>query len=181
MTGSLDGSLKDNTVPIVARGSGLGPFMMWPVMAYLGIGAVRADAVFASGLQRRDEPSASQVRQAAAAAIRAFGWSGCAGRVAQEFGDHPETAAIRMRWARGVASAAFADWPPEPAHVREVMMAVGRAADGMIVSARRLLAYIRAGDSEGAALEMDRHLRGLLYVWRLALPGSQMIAGEVVT
>ena len=87
---------------------------MWPVMAYLSIGAVRADAVFVSGLRRCDEPSAGQVRQAVAAAIRAFGCSGCAGRVAQEFGDHPETAVIRMRWARGVAREAFADSPPEP-------------------------------------------------------------------
>ena len=82
---------------------------MWPVMAYLSIRAVRADAVFVSGLQRRDEPSAGQVRQAVAAAIGAFGGSGCAGRVAQEFGDHPEAAVIRMRWARAVACEAFVD------------------------------------------------------------------------
>jgi hypothetical protein len=43
------------------------------------------------------------------------------------------------------------------AYVREVMLAVGRAADGMIVSSRRrLLEHLRAGDSEGAALE--RHV-----------------------
>ena len=83
-------------------------------MAYLSIGAVWADAVFASGLQRRDEPSAGQIRQAVAAGIRAFGCAGCAGRVAQEFGDHPETAAPRMRWALGVAREAFADLPAEP-------------------------------------------------------------------
>jgi hypothetical protein len=82
-------------------------------MAYLSIGAVWADAVFASDLQRGDEPSAGQVRQAVAAAIRALGSSGCAGRVAQEFGDHPETAVIRMRWARRVAREAFADPAPE--------------------------------------------------------------------
>ncbi len=87
---------------------------MWPVMANQSIGAVRADAVFVSGLQGYDEPSAGQVRQAVAAAIRAFGCSGCAGRVAQEFGDHPETALIRMRWARGVAREAFANSPREP-------------------------------------------------------------------
>jgi hypothetical protein len=29
--------------------------------------------------------------------------------VAQEFGDHPETAVIRMRWARAMAREAFAD------------------------------------------------------------------------
>jgi hypothetical protein len=82
-------------------------------MAYLSIAAVRADAVFASDLQRGDEPSAGQVPQAVAAAIRALGSSGCAGRVAQEFGDHPETAVIRMRWARRVAREAFADPVPE--------------------------------------------------------------------
>jgi hypothetical protein len=71
--------------------------------------AARADAVFVSGLRRRDEPSAGQVRQAIAKAIATFGRSGCAGRVAQEFGDHPETAVIRMRWAAGVAREAFAD------------------------------------------------------------------------
>src|SRR6516162_3936783 len=78
-------------------------------MAYLSVGADWADAVFVSGLQRRDELSADQVRQAAGAAIRAFGCSGCAGRVAQEFGDHPETAVTRMRWARAVAREAFGD------------------------------------------------------------------------
>ena len=87
---------------------------MCPVMPCLSIGAFRADAVFASWLQRGDEPSAGQVRQAVAAAMRAFGYSGCAERVAQEFGDHPETAVIRMRWARAVAREAFADSASEP-------------------------------------------------------------------
>ena len=68
------------------------------------------------------------------------------------------------------------------AYVREVMLAVGRAADGMIVSSRRrLLAHLRAGDGEGAALEVERHLRGLLFVWRLALPGSQAAGSEAMT
>ena len=87
---------------------------MWPVMPYLNIGACQADAVFASGLQRGDEPSAGQVRQAVAKAIGAFGYSGCAERVAQEFGDHPETAVIRMRWARAVTHEAFTETAPDP-------------------------------------------------------------------
>ena len=67
-------------------------------------------------------------------------------------------------------------------YVREMMLAVGRAADGMIVSSRRrLLAHMRAGDGEGAALEMERRLRGLLYMWRLALPGRVAAASEAVT
>ena len=67
-------------------------------------------------------------------------------------------------------------------YVREMMLAVGRAADGMIVSSRRrLLAHMRVGDGEGAALEMERRLRGLLHMWRLALPGRMAAASEAVT
>jgi hypothetical protein len=75
--------------------------------------AVWTDALFASMLQRSDGPSAGQVRQAVAAAVRAYGGRGCAERVAQEFGDHPETAVARMRWARGVVDEVFAA-PPRP-------------------------------------------------------------------
>lgn len=72
----------------------------------LGISAARADALFASALQRSEEPSAAEVRQAIATAIRAFGARGCAALVAQEYGEHPETAALRMRWARAVVEGA---------------------------------------------------------------------------
>jgi hypothetical protein len=72
----------------------------------LSIGAARADALFASALQRSDEPSTSQVEQAVAAAIGALGELGCAARVAQAFGEHPETAVPRMRWARAVLAGA---------------------------------------------------------------------------
>jgi len=34
-------------------------------------------------------------------------------------------------------------------------------------------AHMRAGDADGAALEMERHLRTLVFMWRLALPGRQ--------
>jgi hypothetical protein len=71
---------------------------------HLSAGAVRADALFASDLQRGDEPSVAQVDQAIAAAVGALGARGCAARVAQEYGEHPETAAVRMRWARGLAA-----------------------------------------------------------------------------
>jgi hypothetical protein len=73
-----------------------------------GIHASEADALFVSALQRSDAPSLGQIRQAIAAAIGTFGCVGCAERVAQEFGDHPETAAARMRWARTVADQVFA-------------------------------------------------------------------------
>ena len=83
--------------------------------------AVWADALFASMLQRSERPDAGQVRKAIAAAVRAYGGPGCAQRVAQEFGDHPETAVDRMRWARAVADQAFGrvpGAPPRPARDR---------------------------------------------------------------
>ena len=73
--------------------------------------AVWINALFASSLQRSDKPSAGQIRQAIAAAVYAYGGPGCAERVAQEFGDHPETAVMRMRWARAVASEVFGPAP----------------------------------------------------------------------
>jgi hypothetical protein len=65
---------------------------MSPVSYDLGISAARADALFASALQRSEEPSPRQVRQAIAAALGAHGPHGCAARVAQAYGEHPETA-----------------------------------------------------------------------------------------
>ena len=66
--------------------------------------AFRADALFVSGLQRSDELSPGQIRKAVAVALDTYGAAGCAGRVAQEFGDHPETAVARMCWVRGVVA-----------------------------------------------------------------------------
>jgi hypothetical protein len=83
----------------------------------LNISAVRADALFASALQCSDEPSALQVRQAIAAATQTFGDLGCAARVAQEFGEHPETAVTRMRWARTAVAGAFGGTPPDTGYV----------------------------------------------------------------
>jgi hypothetical protein len=74
--------------------------MMRSATTHLSVNTVRADALFASALQRSDEPTAAQVRQAITEAIRTFGPQGCVARVAQAFGEHPETAVLRMRWAR---------------------------------------------------------------------------------
>jgi hypothetical protein len=78
------------------------------VIDHSGTSDVWADALFASVLQRSDRPSAGQVRKAIATTVRAFGGVGCVQRVAQEFGDHPEAAVDRMRWARAVADELFA-------------------------------------------------------------------------
>ena len=56
-------------------------------------------ALFPSGLQRSGDPTPASVAEAISRAVRRFGTSGCAGRMAQEFGDRPQTAAEPMRWA----------------------------------------------------------------------------------
>jgi hypothetical protein len=61
---------------------------------------VEYEALFASALQRSDAPSPEVVADAIRRTVRQFGRRGCAGRMAQEFGDHPETAVERMNWVR---------------------------------------------------------------------------------
>jgi hypothetical protein len=85
-------------------------------MHHLSVSAARADALFVSALQRSEELSTGQVQQAVASAVRTFGSRGCAERVAQEFGDHPDTAVARMRWARMVTAEAFGRLEPGPDH-----------------------------------------------------------------
>jgi hypothetical protein len=91
---------------------------MRPAAHHLSINAVRADALFVSALQRSDEPDSEQIRAAVAAAVRELGGRGCAERVAQEFGDHPETAVARMRWARRLVAKTFGTRAPEVIHAR---------------------------------------------------------------
>jgi GntR family transcriptional regulator, transcriptional repressor for pyruvate dehydrogenase complex len=53
--------------------------------------------------------------------------------------------------------------------MHDLMITVGPAADGIILSSRRrLLEAIRAGDADGAAAEMEHHLRRLHFMWRLS-------------
>jgi DNA-binding GntR family transcriptional regulator len=50
-----------------------------------------------------------------------------------------------------------------------LMIAVGRAADYIVFNSRkRVLAYLRAGDFDEAGLEMEKHIRTLQFMWRLA-------------
>ena len=67
--------------------------------------AVRAEALFASSVQSSDQPTGIEVRGAVAATLRKFGIRGCAAAVAGEYGEHPETAVPRMRWALQLAAA----------------------------------------------------------------------------
>lgn len=78
----------------------------------------RCEALFASALQRSEAPSAGLVAREISRMLSDLGTEGCACRVAQEFGDHPESARDRMLWARQ----AVADLPAEPPPFRRVAM-----------------------------------------------------------
>ena len=53
--------------------------------------------------------------------------------------------------------------------IHDLMLTVGPAADGIILSSRRrLLDLIRVGDADGAAAEMEKHLRRLHFMWRVS-------------
>jgi hypothetical protein len=58
----------------------------------------RRVALFASGLQCSDAPTAAMAAEAIKATVRGIGIHGCVSRMAEEFGDHPDAAAERMRW-----------------------------------------------------------------------------------
>jgi len=68
----------------------------------LNVNDARYLALFPSGLQPSAAPTAEAVAHAINRAIRRLGMRGVA-RMTQEFGDHPDAAATRMRWARQLA------------------------------------------------------------------------------
>lgn len=69
----------------------------------LNISAARTGALFASPLQRSDEPSTSQVQQAIATAIGVHGVRGCAAHVAQANGGGDSLRCVRRSVWRGGA------------------------------------------------------------------------------
>jgi hypothetical protein len=72
-------------------------------MAHYRLIAARADALFASNMSAGSYPTVAEVCTAIRQALRAHGGArGCRGEVAAAFGDYPEVAVMRMRWARQV-------------------------------------------------------------------------------
>ena len=69
-------------------------------MTRLNVNDAQCTALFASGLQRSDAPTGEAMAEAVSRTVRQYGVRGCAGLMAQEFGDHPEAAMDRMRWVR---------------------------------------------------------------------------------
>ena len=70
--------------------------------AQLTVNDARCRALFASSLQRSDAPDTDAVAEAIRVTMQQLGADGCAARMAQECGDHPEAAAARMHWVRSL-------------------------------------------------------------------------------
>jgi hypothetical protein len=99
----------------MAPGGDPGPATTHPgAPAWGTVTGTRHVALFASGLQRSDVPTAVMAAEAATATLRRFGIQGCLSRMAQEFCDHPDAAAARMRWICQF-TAQLPAWPLRPA------------------------------------------------------------------
>ena len=69
------------------------------------LAAARAAALFVSHLSVTDDPTPAQVDAVIRHSLLTHGGSrGCAADVAATYGDYPELAAPRMRWARSVVA-----------------------------------------------------------------------------
>lgn len=67
----------------------------------------RVEALFVSPVQRSERPTPELIRDAVETACARLGERGCAALVAQEFGEHPDTAVGRMVWARHAIQHAY--------------------------------------------------------------------------
>jgi hypothetical protein len=79
--------------------------------------AARAEAIFTSHLPTGSLPTGAEASALIAAAVRAYGGTrGCAAEVAAAYGERPETAAPRMRWARTVVETIYRTRPRDRTH-----------------------------------------------------------------
>ena len=93
------------------------------------IATARAEALFASTLPTGSTPDLREATTMITTTVRrCSGVRGCAVEMAGAFGDSPEAAVRRMRWAREVALTLFASHPDttaHPFHVNPAHAAVG--------------------------------------------------------
>jgi hypothetical protein len=83
--------------------------MSTPVLYQEPARTALADALFTSDLSARCEHTRTKIATAIGYAISTHtGTGGCAAEVAAAYGEHPEMAARRMRWARAVIEGAGA-------------------------------------------------------------------------
>jgi hypothetical protein len=74
--------------------------------------AARAEALFGSDLSTDTEPPRAEITAAIRRSIHLYGGThGCASNLAGAFGERPETAVPRMRWALRLVRAAYPRGP----------------------------------------------------------------------
>jgi len=72
------------------------------------LAVARAEALFTSPMNTGSQPTAAEVRDAIRDSLRSHrGIRGCVDGLAAAYGDCPEIASIRMRWARRVVAAIY--------------------------------------------------------------------------
>ena len=98
-------------------------------MTRLNVNDARCEALFVSDLQRSDASDAAALAEIISAAVRQYGIRGCASRMAQAFGDHPEAAAARMRWVRQLVAEVPVARPPQLPRGGEQLRWRGRGPD----------------------------------------------------
>jgi hypothetical protein len=70
--------------------------------------AARAAALFVSDISAAARPTDTEVEEAIRHSVRTRGGArGCAADLAAAYGDHPELAAPRMRWARSTVEGLY--------------------------------------------------------------------------
>jgi hypothetical protein len=104
--------------------------------------AVRAEALFASTLQPSGSACPDEVRGAAATTLRRLGVRGCAAQIADEFGDHPDTAVTRMRCAMATIRSVY------PAPSMTPLRTCGRLHSRADRDARQQLFDLDAGEAK---------------------------------
>ena len=83
--------------------------------------AARAEALFVSDVSAYARPTPEQVSDAIRRAVRMHGGTrGCAAEMAAAYGEHPETAAPRMRWAILLVASVYAKPARSPRAVQQV-------------------------------------------------------------
>lgn len=69
----------------------------------------RAEALFASSLQPSDQPDCNRTENTVKEMLETLNVADCAALMAAEFGEHPEAATDRMRWALSLVQAIWHD------------------------------------------------------------------------
>jgi hypothetical protein len=91
------------------------------------VGRTRAAALFVSHIPVSSRPDRAEVDAAVADAVRRHGGSrGCAAEMAACYGDYPEIAVARMRWARAVIAYVYDSGDGAGSHRRPGLVPIAR-------------------------------------------------------